>query len=128
VTTPLNRLAGALPADAFSRGSELPVTSTDPNLFYRAASELVCEAVAAKVVDGPAETTVFASGDAQNAIADMVLRVMGVPTTDGHNAGAVQALRDHYAAALAAKATPTNALRSTFSAACQSPTSLALGI
>jgi hypothetical protein len=56
VTSATNKLAGAIPADAFSRGSELPVTAPDPNLFYRAASELVCEAVSKLVVDATTAT------------------------------------------------------------------------
>ena len=52
----------------------------------------------------------------------------GLPPSDRHYAAAVQALTDHYNAAIAAKATATSALRSTFAAACQSPTSLSLGL
>jgi hypothetical protein len=128
VTTVMNRLAGAVPADGFSRGTEFPVTAPDPNLFYRAASELVCEAIAVKVVDA-ATGTVFSSTAAPAAIEDMVTRVMGVPPSDPNHAAAVMALTDHYTAATTtARATPTNALRSTFSAACQSPTTLSFGI
>jgi hypothetical protein len=127
-TSPMNRLAGALPADGFSRGTEFPVTSPDPSLFYRAASELVCEAVAKQVVDGAA-VSVYSSKDPTSAVEDMVTTVMGVPASDPNHAAAVSALNEHYTAALGtAKASATNALRSTFSAACQSPTVLSLGI
>jgi hypothetical protein len=130
-TTAMNRLVGAISADAFSRGSENPVTPTDPNLFYRAASELACEAIAAKVVDATTGT-VYTSTSASattTAITDMVVKVMGVPASDPHYADALKALNDHYAAAMGTgKATATNALRSTFSAACQSPTTLSFGI
>jgi len=53
---------------------------------------------------------------------------MGIPASDPHYAGALQALQDHYTAAIASKASATSSLRSTFAAACQSPTSLAMGI
>ena len=129
VTTATNRLAGSIPADAFSRGSQLPVTPPDPNLFYRAASELVCEAVAAKVVDGPAATNLYTSATGSAAaMTDMVAKVMGLPLSDPHYAGALKALQDHYNGAVAARSTTTASLRSTFAAACQSPSSLALGI
>ena len=129
VTTATNRLAGSIPADAFSRGSQLPVTPPDPNLFYRAASELVCEAIAAKVVDGPAATNIYTSATGSAAaMTDMVGKVMGLPPSDPHYAGALKALQDHYNGAVAARSTTTASLRSTFAAACQSPTSLALGI
>jgi hypothetical protein len=126
-TTAMNRLAGALPADAFSRGTQYPVTPPDPNLFYRAASELVCEAVAAVVVDTTG--SIYSSTSVPAGIEDMVTRVMGVPDSDPNHAASVAALQAHYTAATTtAKATPTNALRSTFSAACQSPTTLSFGI
>jgi len=127
VTTAINRLSGSIVADAFSRGSQLPVTPSDPNLFFRAASELVCEAVAAVAVDATTGT-VYSSSSYQTAITDMVVNIMGVPASDPHYAAALQALQNHYAAAIAGKATATSALRSTFAAACQSPTSLAMGI
>jgi hypothetical protein len=123
----MNLSAGAISADAFSRGTPYPVTPADPNLFYRAASELLCEAIAAKVVDATSGT-VYTSANSQTAIPDIVAKVMGMPSTDPHYAGAVSALQAHYTAAIAAKATATSALRSTFAAACQSPTSLGLGI
>jgi hypothetical protein len=128
VTTPVNRLAGAMAADAFSRGSQYPVTPTDPNLFYRAASELLCEAVAAKVVDA-SSGGVYKSSDFARAIDDMVSKIMGYPPSDPSHAPAAQILGDHYAAALATSGTTaTSALRSTFSAACQSPTSVGVGL
>jgi hypothetical protein len=127
VTTATNRLAGSIPADAFSRGSQLPVTPPDPNLFYRAATELVCEAIAAKVVDA-SSGTIYTSAAYQTAIPDLAQKVMALPPSDPHYAAAVQALTDHYNAAIAAKASATSALRSTFAAACQSPTSLGLGL
>jgi hypothetical protein len=123
----MNLSAGAISADGFSRGTPFPVTPSDPNLFYRASSELLCEAVAAKVVDATSGT-VYTSANYQTAIPDIVAKVMGMPSTDPHYAAAVSALQSHYSAALATKATATSALRSTFAAACQSPTSLALGI
>jgi hypothetical protein len=128
VTSAINRLAGALPADGFSRGTEFPVTSPDPNLFYRAASELVCEAIAGKVVDA-AQNPVYSSSDIGASIEGMATVVMGVPGGDPKHASVVQALQRHYdAAAATERTTPTDALRSTFSAACQAPTSVSLGI
>jgi hypothetical protein len=125
VTTAMNRLAGALPADGFSRGVAAPVTAPDPNLFFRAASELLCEAIAAKVVDGAGAT--FSSADSGAAIESMVTKIMGVPPSDPKHAASVTTLTSHFTDAKA-KGDATSALRSTFSAACQSPPVLALGI
>lgn len=73
--------------------------------------------------------SVYSSSDAPAAIKDMVVKVMGVAASDPNHAAVVKVLQDHYDAATTTdKATPTDALRSTFSAACQSPTTLSLGI
>ena len=122
----LANLAGALPYDTFSRGVAEPVVPADPNAFYRGASEMLCESIAAQVVDG--STAVFASSNVNAAITDMAIKVMGLPATDPKHASAVTILKSHNAAALKKGATATNALRSTFTAACLSPSSLGIGI
>ncbi|HET7867614.1 MAG TPA: cytochrome c [Burkholderiaceae bacterium] len=119
-------LSNALPFDTFSRGTEDPVTSSDPNVFYRAAAEALCESIAAQVVDG--SRSVFASANVAAATEDMVSRVMALPPTDPKHAAAVSILNAHHAAALKAGADPAGAMRSTFTAACLSPTSLGQGI
>ena len=86
------RLAGSLPADSFSRGSENLVTPSEPTLFYRAASEMVCENVAARVVD--TDGSRYNSGDPDGAIADMVATIMGYAGGDPHSrAGAADPAR-----------------------------------
>lgn len=121
-------IASNLPADAFGRGSENLVTPTDPTLFFRAASEMLCEDIAVQVVDA-ASNTVYSSSDVTNGISDMVQRIMGYPMGDPHYADAVKILTDHYNAAKSAQGgTATKAMQSTFAAACQSPTSLAFGL
>jgi hypothetical protein len=125
------KIATAVAADAFSRGAESPVTPTDPTLFYRAASEMLCENVAAQVVDATT-STVYTSANFAAAITDMVERVMGYPPSDDHHhAQAIKILTDHYNAVLAqtgARNTATTALRSTFALACQSPASVSAGL
>ncbi|MET0793823.1 MAG: hypothetical protein ABW061_20055 [Polyangiaceae bacterium] len=119
------RIAGSLPADAFSRGAESPVTSATPTLFFRAASEMLCENVAGKVVD--VDGSRYSSKDPDAAIADMVVTLMGYTAADPHHDPALSVLHDHYTEALAG-GTATNALRSVFALACQSPTSLSFGL
>jgi len=103
------------------------VTPSDPTLFYAAATEALCENIAALVVDGTANP-VFLSSNVAGSIEDMVTRVMGYLFSDSHHAGAVQILQDDYNASIAQKAKATDALRSTFSLACQSPTTLSFGL
>jgi hypothetical protein len=119
--------AGALPYDSFSRGVADPVTSYDPNVFYRGASEMLCESIAALVVDN-AKNPVFASASVNTSIGDMVSKVMGLPASDPKYSAAVTILKNHNSAAVQKGASATNALRSTFSAACLAPSSLGLGI
>lgn len=120
-------LAGALPYDTFSRGVAEPVTSSDPNIFYRGASEMLCESIAALVVDNN-QNPIFNSSSVNSAIEDMVSKVMALPVSDPKHASAVTILKAHNTAALQKGGNATNALRSTFSAACQAPSSLGLGI
>jgi hypothetical protein len=119
------RIAGSVPADTFSRGAESPVTPATPTLFFRAASEMLCENVAAKVVDVTGSR--YSSTDVDTALADMVVTIMGYTPMDPHHDPALQILHSHYTESLAG-GTATNALRSVFSLACQSPTSLAFGL
>jgi len=121
-------IAGNIPADAFGRGSENLVTPADPTLFFRAASEMLCEDIAVQVVDAQSNT-VYSSSDLTNGIADMVQRIMGYPPSDARYADAVKILTDHYNAAKATMGgSATKAMQSTFAAACQSPTSVSFGL
>jgi hypothetical protein len=121
-------IAASVAADAFSRGSQTPVTPADPTLFYRAAVEELCENLAAQIVDASGGSSVYKSSDVTTAISDMVSRIMGYPPSDPHYAQAVQILQSHQQSAVSAKASATNALRSTFVLACESPTSVGMGL
>ena len=124
------KIVSSVAADAFSRGSEIPVTPSDPNLFYRAASEMLCENMAPKVVDPTSGTNVFPSTDVAGSVEKLVTTVVGYPPSDTHHAMAVTILTNHFNTAKASpnSATAANAMRSTFAAACQSPTSLSFGL
>ena len=123
------KIATSIPADAFSRGSEIPITASDPTLFFRAATEMLCENVANQVVDASnGGTSVFASSDSQGAMTKLVTDIIGYPPSDSHYGTALSILQEHYSAVMSAKGTATNALRSTFVLACESPTSLSFGL
>lgn len=119
------RIAGSMPADAFSRGSEQPVASVEPTLFYRAASELICETVAAQVVD--VDGAPFSSNNLDASLDLMVQTIIGYTAGDPLYPEALQILKDHYAEALEGR-NATQALQSTFALACQSPTSVSFGL
>jgi hypothetical protein len=98
-------------------------------VFFRAATEMLCENVAALVVDATGGTSVWSSTSVATAVDDMVTRMVGYPPGDSHHGNAVQILMDHYNAVLAVnRNTATTALRSTFALACQSPTSVSFGL
>jgi hypothetical protein len=122
------RIAGTVAADAFSRGAETPITPAEPTLFYRAASEMLCENVANQVVDGMTSSVYMSSGVAA-ALTDMVERLMGYPPSHPQFAAASNILQSHYDAVLAQnRRNTTLALRSAFVLACESPTALGIGL
>jgi len=127
------QLVSGLPSDGYGRGATLPVLPNDPTLFYRAATENLCEAMAADVIDVPAAKAVagvktWASSNADVAIADFVSLVMALVPSDPRSAPATSLLKDHFAAAKAQGASASDALKSTFVAACLAPSALSIGL
>jgi hypothetical protein len=139
-------IAGSVAADAFSRGSQTPVTPAYPDLFYRAATEELCENVAKLVVDatgGPYTSSSTSCANGDGLLTKFVEQVMGLNPGDSLHDGALTILESHCAAAAKVKTTTTgggfgggttstsaqtNAARSTFVLACESPSSLGIGL
>ena len=119
-------VANNIPLDGYLRGAEGPALSTDPTMFFRGAAETLCTIAAGLTVDQP--MSLYSSMKKDQAVTDFVQNIMGLATGDPTSAEATQILQDHQAAAIAAGATPTEALKSTFVLACTSPTSLAIGL
>jgi hypothetical protein len=128
------RIAASVAADAFSRGAQSPVTPTEPTMFYRAATEMLCENIAVQVVDASSSAaTVYSSADIPTAINGMVETVMGYPPSHPLHGQAAQILMDHQVAAAAgatgsAASKATVGLRSAFALACESPRALGIGL
>ncbi|HET8938048.1 MAG TPA: hypothetical protein VFN67_31610 [Polyangiales bacterium] len=122
------RLANTVPADGFSRGSELPIVPGEPTLFQRAGVEMLCENIAALVVDAETDP-VFRSSDVPAALAQMLESVMGYPAEHLQHAAALQILQEHFdAARKESRSNATQALRSTFVLACEAPSMVAQGL
>ena len=139
-------IAGSVAADAFSRGSQTPVTPAYPDLFYRAATEELCENVAKLVVDvtgGPYTSSSTSCTDGDGLMTKFVEQVMGLNPSDSLHSGALMILENHCALAAKVKTTTTgggfgggttstsaqtNSVRSTFVLACESPSSLGIGL
>jgi hypothetical protein len=126
------RLAGSVPADAFSRGSESPITPSDPTLFHRAAVEMLCENLSTQIIDAKTGTSVYSSADAasiSSALSEFVDKIMNYPSSHPHRADALQILTAHHDAVRSqARSNATQALRSAFVLACESPSSVAIGL
>ncbi|HEY6476309.1 MAG TPA: hypothetical protein VI456_06975, partial [Polyangia bacterium] len=126
-------IVSGLPSDGYGRGSTIPVLPNQPSLFYRAATENICAAVAAQVIDVTAGKQTdggvyWSSKDPDGAIADFVATVMALVPSDPRAAAATTLLQQHFAAAMQQGATATAALQSTFVAACLAPSSVAIGM
>jgi hypothetical protein len=122
-----------LPSDGYGRGSVAPVLPNQPSLFYRAGVENICEAVAARTVDVPLAKQLpnvkqWTSKAPDGAIAEFVSLIMALPASDARTAAATALLKEHYAKAMEAGATASNALKSTFVVACLAPTSVSIGL
>ncbi|HET7506416.1 MAG TPA: hypothetical protein VFK02_35595 [Kofleriaceae bacterium] len=131
--SPIAQIVSGMPSDGYGRGSTAPVLPNEPNLFYRAGLENVCAQVAAMVIDAKPTTAQpgvkqWSSAQPADAIAELVSLVMAMPSSDPRAAQATSILTSHHAAALDAGATPTDALRSTFLAACLSPSFIGIGM
>lgn len=124
--TTATAVANNIPLDGYLRGAEAPALSTSATPFYRGASEALCGYVAGLTIDKTNSRYSSAKKDA--AITDFVANIMGIAPGDPLTASMTQLLADHYTAAMAAGASATDALKSTFVTACLSPTSVAIGL
>ena len=129
----ISEIVSGLPSDGYGRGSTVPVLPNQATLFYRAGLENVCEAVSMKVIDATPDPTQpnaknWSSAQPDAAIADFVQLIMALTTSDARSMPATQILTSHYQAAIQAGNKPTDALRSTFVAACLAPTAIGIGM
>jgi hypothetical protein len=126
------KIVGGLPSDGYGRGSTEPVLPNSPTLFYRAGLENICEQVAAQVIDAAvspkqpnAKHWVSSAPDA--AIADFVSLLVGLAPSDPRTAAVTAVLKKHFTDASTTQS-KTDALKSTFTAACLSPTFIGVGM
>jgi hypothetical protein len=126
-----------LPSDGYGRGTTAPVLPNDPSLFFRAGLENFCTALSLVVIDNakpPAGATSWqsskcTSGASCRPIDDFVAIVAGIPPSDARSAPLRQAFGKSFDAAKSQSGiTATQALQSTFIAACLSPSATAIGL
>lgn len=127
------QIISGMPSDGYGRGATIPVLPNQPTLFYRAGLENVCAAVAALVIDAAPNAAQpgakkWSSTQPEAAIAEIVATVMAMPPSDPRAAQAGQILTSHFQGAVASGATAKDSLRSTFVAACLSPSFIGIGM
>jgi hypothetical protein len=133
----ISLIAGGLPSDGYGRGSTVPVLPNQPSLFYRAGTENICEAVAQLVIDVPAKDQITGvkqwsstpASSATAAITEFVTLIAGITESNPLYNPILAKLNAHYASAMAVTGTTTTeALESTFTAACLSPSFVGIGM
>jgi hypothetical protein len=127
------QIVSGMPSDGYGRGATIPVLPNQPTLFYRGGLENICAQVSAMVIDATANpkqpgAKKWSSSQPDAAIADFVAIVMGLTPSDARAQPVTDALTGHFTSAKTAGATPTDALRSTFVAACLSPSFIGIGM
>ncbi|MDB4959529.1 MAG: hypothetical protein JWO36_7098 [Myxococcales bacterium] len=133
VPSVIAQIVSGMPSDGYGRGATIPVLPNDPNLFYRAGLENICEAVATLVIDAPQDPMQpgakhWASAQPDAAIADFVSTIMALPASDPRAPQAIAILKQHFTSATQTGATPSASLQSTFVAACLSPSFIGIGM
>jgi hypothetical protein len=131
--SPIALIISGMPSDGYGRGAVAPVLPNEPTLFYRAGLENVCAAVSAMVIDAtpnPAQPGAkqWSSTEPEAAIADFVSLIMAMSPSDPRAAQASTILTSHFTTAVQSGATERDALRSTFVAACLSPSFIGIGM
>jgi hypothetical protein len=127
------QIVSGLPSDGYGRGATVPVLPNQPTLFYRAGLENICASVAAMVIDAKANASQpnaksWSSAQPDAAIADFVSTLMALGSADPRAAQATQILTQHFNDAKAQGVAASDALKSTFVAACLAPSTIGIGM
>jgi hypothetical protein len=125
-------IVSGMPSDGYGRGATQPILPNNPTLFYRQGLENICATIAAQVVDAavsPSQPNAkhWSSAQSATAIDDFVKLLVGMPPTDPRAAQVKTLLTLHFTDAKKTNSA-TDALRSTFVAACLSPTLIGIGL
>lgn len=125
----IRRYAAFVPVDGYSRGFEIGSLTTEPNAFFRIGTESICILAADQVVDavGGGQAR-YSSSRPDAAIDDFVSTIMALLPDDPRAAPARQILQEHFDSAVQSGSTASDSLKSTFTLACSSPSSVILGL
>jgi len=126
--TTLGSRAELMPVDTYYRAYALPSLPTNPDLFFRDATESMCQLLADQVVDAKTVPSRYSSLKPDAAIGDFVSTVMGLVAADPRAAQAQQILTDNFTAAQQGGASASDSLKATFTLACIAPSSVIVGL
>ena len=126
-------IVSGLPSDGYGRGATIPVLPNEATMFYRSGIENICSELSEMVVDGAADPNQpgkkqWSSDSPDAAIGDFVTQIMALPASDPRSEQATRILKSHFTAATQAGESATASLRSTFVAACLSPSFIGIGL
>jgi hypothetical protein len=127
LSTAVRRYAAFVPVDTYDRGQEIGSLPTEPSPFFRIATESMCVLLADRVVDAGSAPR-YSSQQPDSAIDDMVATIMALLPGDPRSGEARQILREHFDAAQRSGSSASEALKSTFTLACASPSSVIMGL
>lgn len=127
------QIISGMPSDGYGRGSTAPVLPNQPTLFYRAGLENVCAQAANLTIDAAASKSQpgarqWSSAQPDAAIAEFVSLIMALPASDPRAPAAGALLTSHFQAAMQAGQSAGDSLKSTFVAACLSPSFIGIGM
>jgi hypothetical protein len=124
---PIPPAVAQLPVDGYSRGVAQPLYINSPDPFWRSSLEQICAYVADLVVDA-GTSPVYSSSTPTSVMTSIASMAHGLMALDSsRDAQPISILASHYASALGSGSKPTDALKSTFTAACLSPWVAAVG-
>jgi hypothetical protein len=131
--TTLAQIVSGMPSDGYGRGATIPVLPNQPTLFYRGGAENICAAISAQVIDATPNANQpgakqWSSSQPAAAINDFVSIIDALTASDPRAALVNTALTAHFSSAMAQGYSATDALRSTFVAACLSPSFIGIGM
>ncbi len=129
----ISAIVGGMPADAYGRGSVVPILPDQPTMFFRGALENVCAYLSEATIDATPNplqpgAKQWSSTDPTSAISDFVSIVMALTPSDPRTQPITQTLTEHFQSATQGGASATDALRSTFVVACLSPSFAGIGM
>lgn len=134
--TTIAQIVSGMPSDGYGRGSTVPVLPNQPTLFYVSGLQNICANLALATIDAAVDPLQpgakhWTSDQPDAAIADFVSLLLGLTPSDPRTAPATAALTHNFSKSQASP-DPTikkaDALRSTFVAACMSPSFIGIGM